>query len=252
MNFSAIHRGPSPGMAALVGLGDANAGGSASVALYLANTLATYPPPAQMAELGSEALIAVGINPGITTPDQAAQQVFSLAATFCQLASFNVQFGSTMPYDCGTDGGQAAAQAAYPQWLAYFQSLPANVWQLANQATNNPSYICPPGTYQTTPGNCVPSPGAPAGTPTAPTIVPPTPSPWSATPPIQTAPPQTPASVTPNSAPAAPLNTTNTTSTSDPLAFLTNSAIAGIPNWALIGGGILAIMILPGLLGGRR
>lgn len=239
MNFSTIHRGPSPGMAALVGLrglGDANAGGTASVALYLANTLATYPPPAQMAELGSEALIAVGINPGVTTPEDAAQQVYSLAATFCQLASFNIPFGSTMPSDCGTNGGQAAAQAAYPQWLAYFQSLPANVWQMANQQTTQPNYICPPGTYQTTPGNCVPSPGAPGGTPTAPTVVQPTLSPWSASPPVQVAP------QAPTAQPSAPA----------PAASPATSTLAGIPNWALIGGGILAIMILPSMFGARR
>ena len=252
MNFSSIHRGPSPGMVALMGLrglGDANPG-NASVALYLANTLASYPSPSHMAELGSEALVSVGINPGVTTPEGAAQQVFSLAQSFCQLAAFNVQFGSTPPSDCG-NGGQAAANAAYPNYLAYFNSLPASVWQIAQQQTNNPSYICPPGTYQTSPGVCVASPGAPAGTPTAPTVVPPANSPWSA-PPVQPTPPA-PNAAAPSQGPStAPLPAASNGATSNPLSFLTDSAISGIPNWALIGVGIVAIMIVPSLLGGRR
>jgi hypothetical protein len=45
---------------------------------------------------------------------------------------------------------------------------------------------------------------------------------------------------------------TSGTTSSDPFAFLTESAIGGIPNWALIAGGIALVMVLPSLMGGRK
>ena len=55
-------------------------------------------------------------------------------------------------------------------------------------------------------------------------------------------------------APAAPTsNSTATSSNSMDLSFLTDdSLISGLPNWAVAFGALAALMILPGLIGGRR
>jgi hypothetical protein len=60
------------------------------------------------------------------------------------------------------------------------------------------------------------------------------------------------APITATVAPATAAAATSSTTSSDPFAFLTESAIGGIPNWALIAGGLAVVLILPSLMGGRR
>jgi hypothetical protein len=64
----------------------------------------------------------------------------------------------------------------------------------------------------------------------------------------------TPGATAPITATVAPATAAAATSgtTSSPFAFLTESAIGGIPNWALIAGGLALVLALPSLMGGRR
>lgn len=101
-------------------------------AQYLAQQLAALPPASTAAMLlntptpSGAVLSSLYIN-GATSADQAAQVVYQLAQEFCGQQADNVTFGGTLPGDC-SDAGTAAANAAYPAWLAYYQALPASVW----------------------------------------------------------------------------------------------------------------------------
>jgi len=105
---------------------------ASSCAAYLAQQLAALPPASTAAMLlntGSPSMAVLGalyIN-GASSPAEAAQVVYSLAAEFCGQQQDTIVFGGTPPADC-SDNGQAAAAAAYPAWLAYYSSLPASVW----------------------------------------------------------------------------------------------------------------------------
>jgi hypothetical protein len=123
------------------GLGQA----ASSCAAYLQQQFNALPSAAEAAMLlntpspSGEVLSALYIN-GATSPQDAAQVVYQLAQEFCGQQGFTTVFGGTPPADC-TDNGQAAAAAAYPQWLAYYQSLPASVWTtgtVSAQVANNP------------------------------------------------------------------------------------------------------------------
>lgn len=105
---------------------------ASSAADYLAQKFAAMPPVGTAAMLlntpspSGAVLSALYIN-SATSPSQAAQVVYDLAAEFCGQQQDTAIFGGTPPADCANNG-QAAAAAAYPQWLAYYSSLPASVW----------------------------------------------------------------------------------------------------------------------------
>lgn len=109
-------------------------------ASYLASILAAFPAPQEVLDLLPESLDIVYITPGITTPAEAAQNVYSLASSYCTEAGFQTTFGGTPPSDCA-DGGQSAAAAAYSDWLAYYNSLPSGVWTAAAAAGGSPAQL---------------------------------------------------------------------------------------------------------------
>jgi hypothetical protein len=105
---------------------------ASSAADYLAQKFAAMPPVATAMMLlntpspSGAVLSALYIN-SATSPAEAAQVVYDLASEFCGQQQDTIIFGGTPPADCASNG-QAAAAAAYPQWLAYYQALPASVW----------------------------------------------------------------------------------------------------------------------------
>lgn len=105
---------------------------ASSAAEYLAQAFAAMPPVATAMMLlntpspSGAVLSALYIN-SATSPSEAAQVVYDLASEFCGQQQDTAIFGGTPPADCANNG-QAAAAAAYPQWLAYYSSLPASVW----------------------------------------------------------------------------------------------------------------------------
>lgn len=126
------------------GMGDA----SDAVSQYLDSVLAGFASPSQANALmntGSPNLAALGdfgISPGMTSPADAANQVYFLAANFCGVAADNTQVtGAPTPQGC-TDQGNAAAAAAYPKWLAYYASLPQSVWKQLSTFNATPQYSC--------------------------------------------------------------------------------------------------------------
>jgi hypothetical protein len=108
------------------GLGQA----PSTCAEYLAGVLAGFPAPQEVLQLLPESLGIIYITPGITSPSAAAQIVYQLAQSVCTVAGYQTTFGGSTPTDCA-NGGQAAAAAAYPNFLAYYNSLPAGVWTAA-------------------------------------------------------------------------------------------------------------------------
>lgn len=130
--------------------GFGQAPGASSVAAYLAGQLSQFPAPSEVAALvnggpGNQyvGLMQAGIQAGASSPAEAAQQVYSLAQNFCNIANdAHTISGTPLPSDCASDGGKAAADAAYPQWLAYYNSLPASAWQAANSVASAPVYSC--------------------------------------------------------------------------------------------------------------
>jgi hypothetical protein len=116
------------------GLGQVSAAGYSSCAAYLAANLAALPPvgtAAMLLNTGSPSGAVLGalfINSLPSTPQATAQAVVTqLAQEYCGYQQDQVLFGGTVPGDC-SDGGTAAANAAYPSWLAYYSALPASVW----------------------------------------------------------------------------------------------------------------------------
>jgi hypothetical protein len=252
VGFGAIHHRPSPSVAARVGMGDVNA----QLQAWLSSL---------GGEPGVDAAVGCGPSGGAPcgSPEAAAQMAITIAQQACVQESYAADFPGYVADPLCADGGTAAGQAFASQALAYFNALPASVWttEAQNAAAGLPygptpggggyGELCPSG-IQGPNGTCV-------GTPTpipfnittgAPTIT--------SAPPAQPALPTLPAS----SAPSAPAGgtssgtssgttggTSNTNaSTSDPLAWLTESAIAGIPNWWLLAGGLVAVVALPMIL----
>jgi hypothetical protein len=117
------------------GLGQA----PSTCAEYLAGVLAGFPAPQEVLQLLPESLGIIYITPGITSPSAAAQIVYQLAQSVCTVAGYQTTFGGSTPTDCA-NGGQAAAAAAYPNFLAYYNSLPAGVWTAAASA-GSPSTV---------------------------------------------------------------------------------------------------------------
>ena len=122
------------------GHGFGGLGQSGTCAAYLAGLLASFPAPTEVLTLLPESLGIIFINPPITTPAQAAQNVYSLASSWCTGLSFGEDFGTVLPSDC-LDDGQASAAAAYPAWLAYYNSLPSGVWAAAAAAGGTPAQL---------------------------------------------------------------------------------------------------------------
>ena len=114
------------------GMGQSGPGGASTCAQYLANALMSFPPISTAASLGpvAEVLSALMIN-GATSPTQAAQQaVAQLSQEYCGAIAAETSEtdpGTPASPDC-SDGGMAAANAAYPQFLAYYSQLPASFW----------------------------------------------------------------------------------------------------------------------------
>jgi hypothetical protein len=128
------------------GMGQVSAGGYSTCAAYLAANLAALPSVGTAAALlntgspSGSVLAALFINSLPSTPQATAQTVVAqLAQEYCQFTQDQVVFGGTVPVDC-VDGGTAAANAAYPSWLAYYSALPASVWStgMVSQAQANP------------------------------------------------------------------------------------------------------------------
>lgn len=253
VGFGQIHRAPGPNVAALMrrGMGQTTQG----CAQYLASVLASYQAIQQDGLLtgtpGGLSLAEVNIQPGMS-PTDAADQVYSIANGFCQRAGFaaQVQTGLTLPSDC-SDGGEAAAAAAYPQWLAFYNSLPAGVWQSAQQLASQPtSYsipLNPTSVAQAQQQQLVVEPSTPQPMQVQ-TAAP--------TPVSVSAPAPAPAAVA-SSVPAALINTSapvaaSAPASTDAISSFFTETIDGIPNWVLIGGGLVALLLLPSLLGGRR
>lgn len=288
-----LHRNPTRQLA---GLGQS----ASSCAAYLAGVLAGFPSPSEMGMLANTPtfnlaiLGQVGIVPGVTTPEQAAQQVFFLAENWCNVNGWGAQISSAgqaqanpVPLlssapDCG-DQGQSCAAAAYPKFLAYFQSLPSIVWQQASAATAAPRYTCPVGSEPKYDANgnatgCFNSGAinqqvAQATVNTAPPIVPYAPSVADVLNVISTA--GTPVQAPPASSPAASSLTPPVSSSVIPSALVPSALvsgapqqqaapfdltgwlqqqtiISGLPNWGVLAAGLAALVFLPSLIGGRR
>jgi hypothetical protein len=224
------------------GLGQA----ASSCAAYLQQQFNALPSAAEAAMLlntpspSGEVLSALYIN-GATSPQAAAQVVYQLAQEFCGQQGFTTVFGGTPPADC-SDNGQAAAAAAYPQWLAYYQSLPGSVWTtgtVSAQVANPLAFIGQPGP---TP---LPSPSVSSNVPAA------AGGGTSPTPPIQTPASSTPAAIAPTVSPAIPV--APTAQPAMPAAssasnwFSSDVSIGGfnVPVWGLIAAGIGILFIIP-------
>lgn len=267
-----IHQRPSAPMVAMIrrngGMGDVNA--------LLANwfqSLSAQPP--------SDAATGCGSGGGYPcgSPVQAAQQVYTQAAAFCAEETDGSFVAGYVADPACSDNGKAAADAIYAQVLSFYEGLPASVWQdeAANAASGNyygtaPAGPCPAGMFvQVGPNGltCYGNTAQDAGS-VGPPINIQTETPIAATTPVvstpvQQAPPTqvaTPTTALPLIAPAASSSSTtaagapassssSSTSGTDDFAFLTQSLIAGIPNWALIAGGLAAVLLLPSLLGRR-
>jgi len=241
-----------------VGLSGLNGpAGASSCADYIANAFASMPPAATAAMLlntptpSGDVLAALYINSLPSTPAATAQAaVTQLAQEYCGAVQAEISSGdpnAAAPPDCG-DGGTAAANAAYPIWLAYYSSLPATVW---TQGTVTPQAANPNVFPQVTP--------ATAATPTQVIRVSsPTEGPMP-----QTAPSVntqgnviTPPAPTPTIQPGALVQnqtgsgtqtgpTAPPTGTTNPPVQPTGFNFSSIPTWAyLAGAGVLALLLL--------
>ena len=272
IGLSQIHRAPGPELAMMMrkrGMGQVV-------------PIAPFPPLAEyltrwftQENVMSGVDAAVGCGPGgnlpCASPEDAAQMVYLIASQQCAMEQADTSFAGYVDDPACNDQGVAAASAIYPQVLAYFQSLPASVWsaEVADAASGNyggpiPAGPCPSGTvWNMTNGVISCNPINPVnviqGAPVNITAGAPLATPVSSTP--VSIPASAPSQAPSASQPSAPSQTTGTNSstssasaaaTSDPFAFLTQDAIAGIPNWMLLAGGLAVVMILPSLLGGRR
>ena len=229
---------------------------------------------------------AVGCGPSggapCGSPQEAAQMAALIAQQYCTVATSDEAFGCAADPACANPAASAAPYIA--QALKFFQGFPASVWntEAANAASGNyygtqPAGPCPPGQFvQVGPGgvSCYGSTAnqdlqnAPVNIQTG--------VPLSSTPPVPVTPPVVvtktppPAASSSSSSSSSPTSGSSSSpapvvnnyySTANPapapaaaaaapldLSFLTDSAIGGIPNWILIGGGLLALS----LLGGKR
>lgn len=152
---------PVPGLRRRVsrGRGFAGLGQIESASDYLASIFHSFTPASEVSLLintptpSLSALETSGVAqfPGgifASSPDQAANDAYALAENYCtNIAGPQAAMqGISPPSDCA-DGGQAAAAAAYPQWLAYYDSLPPDFWTQIAQVNAgggisqpNPSY----------------------------------------------------------------------------------------------------------------
>jgi len=263
--IQSIHRYPTPTLRLISaprrsGMGQ-GPGGAATCAQYIANAFAGLPSAAEAAMLlntGSPSgavLSALYITGG--SPAEAAQNIVTqLAQEYCGAVQAEISSGdpnAASPPDCG-DGGASCAAAAYPRWLAYYSSLPASVWstgmvspQVANpQAfpTAVPVVAPPPPSPPDTTLFTVYGP-PPAGTPAAQQIQQNTPTP----------PPPSPPSPFGSgaSAPAAGTSSGTGSGTSTSGAnWFTETSFDGIPNWALVAGGVGLVLLAMSMMGGRR
>ena len=165
----------SRGMRGLSGGGGLSGGpaGASSCAEYIANAFSAMPAASEAAMLlntpspSGDVLAELYINTLPSTPAATAQAVVSqLAQEYCGAVADELSSGdpnAATPPDCG-DGGAAAAAAAYPRWLAYYNSLPAAIWTsgtASGQVVSVPVSTVPGGPVY----NVAPSP-LPSPTPT--------------------------------------------------------------------------------------
>lgn len=226
----------------------------------------------------AQLVAAVGCGPGASqpcaSPADAANQALAIAKSWCDESNAQSWMGCPSDPNCG-DGGAAAAAPYVAQALAIFSRFPASTWTTAAADAASGNYygtqnsygapVCPPGTFFNTKAGggftCTPPDATPqqftgdsgpkvnplTGQPVPSTITP-------SNSPTNAAPASTqPAAGT--STPAAGTGsggTSNTSTTSDPLAWLTETSIGTVPNWMLLAGGLVAIMVLPSLLKGGR
>jgi hypothetical protein len=192
-----------------------------------------------------------------TSPEEAANMVYAQAASICATEGFESTLEG-IPADPGcADNGQAAAAAIYPTVLAWFQGFNPSAW--STDAAN--------------PGPAIGAPQPVISAPTTPVVAAPIIAPalvaqpaYSLIDPSYPAPTPVLAAAPPSAAPVALIATspvtaalpgssstsTTTATTASPFAFLTETSIDGIPNWAWIVGGLAVVFILPSLLGGRK
>lgn len=149
-----------------------------SAANYLSSIFHSFTPASEVSLLintptpSLSALETSGVAefPGglfATSPDEAANDVYALADNYCtNIAGPTAAMqGVSAPADCG-DGGQAAAAAAYPQWLAYYDSLPADFWSQIAQVNAGGGIAAPNPAY----GQPYTGPAAPAPQPAISTL----------------------------------------------------------------------------------
>jgi hypothetical protein len=181
-------------------------------ASYLANELAGVQANFTQFQNGAQSPSILLIYPGMTGPADAAQQVFGLASAYCQDARQQAQeMLAPTPSDCG-DNGVAAANAAYAQWLAFYNSLPASVWSVQNAAN-------------------VLMQAAPTGSLTQATI-----------PEVQQSSPVT--QTTALNTPQTTASPSAVSSTGNWYDWFSQSMISPIPNWALVAAGVVGAYFL--------
>lgn len=179
----------------------------------------------------------------------AANSIYPYAAMLCQENANTAQLtgGPTDP-DCG-DNGQALAQSMYAQWLALFNSLPANTW-----TTEQAALSAGPGSYECAPGMTLITSGPSAGTCGLTSVVGGQPSTGvPAVIPVPATIPNLPAAANVSSAATAPMVMTNPgptplTSAGAPVATPDwfSADIAGFPVWAWGLGGVALLFMFGG------
>lgn len=232
------------------GVGQSGPAGASTCAEYIQNAFNQLPSSAEAAMLlntgspSGEVLSALYINTLPSSPAATAQAaVTQLAQEYCGAVAAEVSSGdpnAASPPDCGNNGA-ACAQAALATWEAYYNSLPSSVWttgmvsaQVANpqafpvQAPVSPAAASP----VTTPASTVPAAVA--------TVPAPSPSP-------------SPSAGTQQGSGTQPTGSSSTSQqTSSSFGWLTETSFDSIPNWVLLAGGVVVLLMLPSLIGGRR
>lgn len=246
-------------LAGMGSMGQVSAAAYSSCTAYLAANLAALPPVATAAMLlntgspSGSVLAALFINSLPSTPQATAQAtVAQLAQEYCGFMQDQVLFGGTVPGDC-TDGGTAAANAAYPSWLAYYSALPVSVWStgMVSPAQANPqNNVLNPVTPAIT--------AVPTGS-TAPKQTSPSPAPVitgsignGLTPPVNT-PAVTPGTVQQNqSGSGTPLGPTGQAASDSTTTAPTDIASWIQSNWAILSVAAGGIIILLSTMGSKR
>lgn len=210
-------------------------------------------------EPGSDAAVGCGSNGSMpcTTPEDAANMAYIMAAQLCQEEAFGSDFPGYVADSACADNGKAAADAIYPEALAFFKGLDPSVWatEAANAASGNPygastynyfggSPTLPTYTQSPNPQSPsqisqynafvagrgpMPAPAVPASSPAASPLL-------------------TPASATSPAAAVASSPVSAPVSSGFDLSFLTGSLFSGVPNWVLLSGGALLLF----MMGGKR